>query len=62
MNPTVILGIIGAITNLTKGISSLVDNSAEVFKDNDADNVRTAAAALNEANATLEQVVLTKLG
>lgn len=62
MDLETILNMISSVTQLTKGLTSLADNATEVFKDNDADNVRTAARALNEANAQLEQVILAKLG
>jgi len=62
MDLETILSVINAATQLTKGLTSLANNATEVFKDNDADNVRTAAAALRAANDKLEEVVLAKLG
>lgn len=57
-----ILSIIGAVTELTKGLADLYHTSQEVLSDTDADRVREAANKLSEENDRLAQVVLAKLG
>jgi hypothetical protein len=62
MNLQTILNVIGAASQLTRGLTSLVDNATATFSDTDADKVRTAAEALRAENDQLTQVVLAKLG